>query len=522
MSSEPVTPPPAEPGAPSAAELGWQRLHPAAPLANLLPMTLKMLRGMGLALVPLIIMSSRQGEMSGLLISMIVFFSFSLAVSLLRTLSTRYRLAGGRLEIVSGFVFRRARTIDVAHVQNTEVVQPFTHRLLGLVQVKIETASGLQSEGDLSALAPEKARELIAALQKARAPGAPEPEVAREAEETLAQNGTRELVRYGATATGLGVGAVVMGLVLEEVEVLRWVLRALEQRWAAWAGSGSGLVWAGVVAGTLAALVLLLVGNGVVAAVRYHGFRLIRAGERFQATFGLLTRRQVGLRRDRIQVVTVDEPLPRRWLRFGSVEVETAGLRTGQGNVEQAEVVVPVVATERMSELVRHLVPELPGELAELKLHPPHPRALYRSRVRNAVSTSLPALLLTGFFWPWGLLGWLLLPLGLLAAWLDHRHQGWLITEDLIVVRAGFWRRRTSMVRRARLQSVRAMQGPLERRHGLGHLKVQVASSSVSLPSIAWEEASGLLELLSSSVRRRAVKREASPRSEQVPEPSGG
>jgi putative membrane protein len=496
MSSEPVTPPPTEPGPPPPAELVWQRLHPAAPLANLLPMMLRLLRGMGLALVPLLIVSSRRGEGSGLLISMALFFTFSLVVSLLRTLSTRYRLAGGRLEIVHGFVFRRARTIDVAHVQNTEVAQPFTHRLLGLVQVKIETASGLQSEGELSALSPEKARELIAALQTARGPGAPAAEAAPAAEELLAQNGPRELVRYGATATGLGVGAVVVGLLLEEVEVLRVLLRALEQRWEAWAGSG--LLWVGVAGSVVAALVLLFGGNGVVAAVRFHGFRLTRVGERFQATFGLLTRRQVGLRLNRIQLVTVDEPLPRRWLRFGSVEVETAGLRTGEGGVEQAEVVVPVVATERMSELVRHLVPELPGELAALKLNPPHPRALYRSRVRNGISSSLLALLLTGFFWPWGLLGWLLLPLGLLDAWLDHRHQGWLLTGELIIVRTGFWRRRTSVLRRSRLQCSRAVQGPLERRHGLGHLRVEVASSSVSLPSIAWEEAAGLVDALSS------------------------
>ena len=64
-----------------------------------------------------------------------VFFGLSLVLSTLQALSTRYRLTAGRMEIISGFVFRRVRTIDVAHVQNTEVVQPFTHRLLGLVQV---------------------------------------------------------------------------------------------------------------------------------------------------------------------------------------------------------------------------------------------------------------------------------------------------------------------------------------------------------------------------------------------------
>jgi putative membrane protein len=495
MPSEPVTPPSQAPGPAGTAELPWQRLHPASPLANLLPVTVRVLRGLLVPMVPLVLMSRRDGKLYGVLIPAIVFLGLSVVLSTLQALTTRYRLAAGRMEIISGLLFRRVRTIDVAHVQNTEVVQPFAHRLLGLVQVKIETASGLKSEGELSALAPGKAAELIAALQHARGSLAPQAaEATPEAEETLVQNGPAELIRYGATAMGLGVGAVLLGLAAEELEVLEVLFQSLKGRWAAW--SGSGLVWMGVGLGTVVGLALLLLGNGVVAAVRYHGFKLVRVGERFQASFGLLTRRQVGLRLDRIQLVTVDEPLLRRWLRFGSVEVETAGMRTGEGGVEQAEVVVPVVATGQLSGLVRELVSELPGELSSLTLHPPHPRALWRARVRAVIGSTLLALPLTGLLWPWGALGWALLPLELWRAWLDHRHQGWLLTEQLLIVRTGFWRRRTAVLRRTRLQSVRAVQGPLERRHGLGHVAVAVAGSRVALPSIAWEEAARLLDVL--------------------------
>jgi len=500
MSSEPVTPPPEAPGpispAPptSPAELPWQRLHPASPLANLLPVTARMLRGMLLPMIPLVLVSRRDGELYRVLVPASVFFLLSLVLSTLQALTTRYRLAAGRMEITSGFLFRRVRTIDVAHVQNTEVVQPFTHRLLGLVQVKIEMASGLQAEGELSALTPQKAQELIAALQLARGSLASKAEAAPEPEQPLVQNGPRELIRYGATATGLGVGAVILGLAAEELEVLRLLVQGLKGRWAEW--SGSGLLWLGVPLAVAVGLGVLLVGNGVVAAVRYHGFKLVRVGERFQASFGLLTRRQVGLRVDRIQLVTVDEPLPRRWLRFGSVEVETAGLRTGEGGVEQAEVVVPVVETGRLSALVRELLSELPGELSELKLNPPHPRALWRARVRAVVGGTLLALVLTALFWPWGALAWGLLPLELWRAWLDHRHQGWLLSDGLVIVRTGFWRRRTALLRRGRIQSVSAVQGPLERRHGLGHVQVSVAGARVALPSIAWEEAVRLLDVL--------------------------
>lgn len=487
----------------SEPEVPWLRLHPASVLANLLPVTWRLLRGPGLSLLPLFVVSRKREDLPWFLGGAVLFLGVTLVLAMLRTLTTRYRVAGGRLEITSGLLFRRARTIDPARVQNTEVVQTFTHKLLGLVEVELETASGLQAEGELSALSPERARELIAALQATRARLVPEAAPVEEMETLLVENGPGELARYGATATGLGVGAVVLGALLDSVDISRVVFDGLTRRWEAWAGPG--LLWVGAVLAVLVSAVVLWLGNAVVAVVRYHDFRLVRAGEHFRATFGLLTRRQVGLSLDRIQWVMVDEPLLRRWLRFGSVEVETAGLRRGQGGVERAEVMVPVVPAERMTWLVRHFIPELAEELSGLKLNPPHPRALWRARVRAGVTSVLLALPLTVFFWPWGALAWALLPLELWRAWLDHRHQGWLVTEHLLIVRAGAWRRRTTVLRRDRIQSLRAVQGPLERRHGLGHVEVHVAGSGVSLPSTGWDEARRLLDLLPG--RRRPATR---------------
>lgn len=497
----------------SEPEVPWLRLHPASVLANLLPVTWRLVRGLGMSLLPLLILSRRRDDLPWFLGSAAVFFGLTLVLAMLRTLTTRYRVAGGRLEITSGLLFRRARTIDPARVQNTEVVQTFTHKLLGLVEVKLETASGLQAEGELSALTPERAQELIAALQATRARLMPEAAPVEETETLLVENGPRELARYGATAMGVGVGAVVIGALLDSVDVTRVVFTGLSRRWEAWAGPGQ--LWVGAVLAMLVSAGVLWLGNAVVTMVRYHGFRLVRVGERFRATFGLLTRRQVGLSLDRIQLVTVDEPLVRRWLGFGSVEVETAGLRRGEGGVEHAEVMVPVVPAERQTELVRHLVPELTEELSGLTLRPPHPRALWRARVRAGVTGVLLALPLTVLYWPWGALAWALLPLELWRAWLDYRYQGWLLTEHLLIVRAGAWRRRTTVLRRNRIQSLRAVQGPLERRHGLGHVEVHVAGSGVSVPSTGWDETLQLLDQL--PLRRSPVVRAEEPTPAEPP-----
>jgi uncharacterized membrane protein YdbT with pleckstrin-like domain len=117
-------------------------------------------------------------------------------------------------------------------------------------------------------------------------------------------------------------------------------------------------------------------------------------------------------------------------------------------------------------------------------------------------------------FWPWGALAWALLPLELWRAWLDYRYQGWLFTEHLLIVRMGAWRRRTTVLRRSRIQSLRAVQGPLERRHGLGHVEVHVAGSGVAVPSTGWDETLQLLDQL--PLRRSPVVRAEEP---ALPEP---
>ena len=45
----------------------------------------------------------------------------------------------------------------------------------------------------------------------------------------------------------------------------------------------------------------------------------------------------------KVQVVSVSEPLIRRWAGFGSVVIETAAARSGQGGTERRAALAPVV-----------------------------------------------------------------------------------------------------------------------------------------------------------------------------------
>jgi putative membrane protein len=480
-------------------------LSPRAPLAALFPILGIVARPILGAMLPALFV--REGGLPAFVWGLILLFSGCGVAALLYDVATlRYRVVGARLEIRSGVFTKTSRFIEAARVQNTEVLQPFVSKLLGLVELKVETASGQKAEGHLSGLTPGDAQALIDALHVARgrdapalapvsAPGAAEGEL-------LARMRLGDLLRYGATATGLGVLAVVLGAINELMEAFhQWMLPWMVARWDALAKPGMG--WVPVVLAGVAGLLALWLVNVVLAVLRFHGFRLVDTGRHFRASGGLFTSRQVTVRRERIQQVVLDEPLLRRWFGFGSVEVETAGVRAGREPAERAELVVPVVPTARMEALVERLIPGLPAALGELSLRPAHPKSLLRARIRAVGVSLLVAMPATGLLWPWGVLAWALLPLQLLGAWFDWRFQGWLITEGLVVVRQGFWRRRTTVLQRSRIQSVKAVQGPLERGYGIGHVQVAVAGSRVALPCVGWEEAQRLIDALPTPRQRR-------------------
>ncbi|CAM3435552.1 PH domain-containing protein [Corallococcus sp. ZKHCc1 1396] len=505
MSSEHVTAS-AEALPVAAGEVAWKRLSPKAPLAALVPLTGMVGRMLLGALLPTYFAGER-GLPAVLWVIVVGLALLMLAVGLYEVATLSYRLDGAQLEIRSGIFTRTSRFIEAARVQNTEVLQPFVSKLLGLVEVKVETASGGKADGHLRGLTPEDAQALIDALQVVRGEGQagllPAPGDAAPGERVLSEARLGALLLYGATALGVGVLAVVMGALHEITETFhKLLLPWMESHWEAVAAPGMG--WLAATVAALAGLFGLWVVSGARAVLRFHGFRLVDTGTHLRAVGGLITRRQVTVRRARIQQVVLDEPLLRRALGFGSVEVETAGVRAGKEATERAELLVPVVPTASMPGLLREFVPELPDAIDALPLKPAHPKALLRARIRAVGLGVLVAAPATWFWGPWGALAWGLVPAQLLAAWFDWRFQGWLITDALVVVRQGFWRRRTTVVQRARIQSVRARQGPLERGYGIGHVRIDVAGSYVELPSVGWDEAQSLIDLLPA---RRVPKR---------------
>lgn len=465
---------------------GWRRLHPMSLAVNLVPRMFVFVR----AFWPILVLWLFGGIDAASLVDstlLLLFFVIPMAQTAVHFFTLRYRVEEGRLEIEHGLLHRQARVIDPDRVQNVELTRNLFQRLFGLVEVRIETASGTDIEGMLSALRRDDAEALVAALKAhVREPTAEEDPL--EEAPVVVANGPGDLVRYGITATRIGAAALlVWGVLLEGVQVLD----PREVGAAASVLEGLGAL----------ALALAVITGGLVAGVggavlRHWNFQLRQVGDRLVTTEGLLTERQVQLRTRRVQIVRLEEPFLRRMLGFGSLHIETAAARMGAGGVESAEAVVPVVDREVLGAVITAALPDLDTDITRVELNPPHPRALLRNLIRAAIQSVLVALVLSWAFYPLGLAAWLLPVASLFVTFREHRCQGWLVTDRYVVARRGWVRRTTWVIARRKLQVLEVDQGPLLRRYGLGRLVLRVPGAAVAMPMLAFGEVRSLLDTL--------------------------
>ncbi len=471
----------------------WQMLHPASVAVNLLPRTVLFLRGAWPILAVLVVRGG--GDTQNLFD--LTLLSFFLVMTVGRTIvhyfTLRYRLADGRLEIRSGLLNRQVRVLTPDRVQNVELVRNLFHRLSGLVEVRIETASGTEVEGELSALSVDEAARLVQGLSGRM----PSREHDEDRAPPLLENAPLDLVRFGATSTRLGAAIVAIGFLFE-------LGTTVDPERAARVGTGIGA------AGMLALLAAATTGAWLVGIatvlMRHYGFALRREGEALVAEEGMFTRRRVQLAVRKVQRVTVSAPWLRRLWGFGSVSIETAAAGTGAPGVQRATAMIPVVLAHEVDRVVREAMPAADVSLDSESLLRPHPRALRRALVRGTLQGLLLGGALAWWWWPGGLVGLgVVLPMSIVAGWMDWRHQRWLVTDKVVVSRRGFINRVTTIVARDKLQSIELEQGPLLRRYGLGEVLLRVAGSGVAMPLLDQEEAFALVTRLSAAVAKPAA-----------------
>ncbi|WP_435821226.1 PH domain-containing protein [Micromonospora lupini] len=428
---------PAHPAGPPGAVHPWpatpggsdgeprQRLHPLSPLLHGAKSLVVVIAGLSWSTL------SRVGF--GWFAAMVAVLALGATVlSVISWYNTGYHVVGRELRVHEGLLWRRTRAIPLERLQAVEVVRPLLAQLTGLAELRLEVVGGGKTEAPLAYLGVADAarlRERLLALAGRTTPPPP-PGVAVPPTEPGAP----------AAAPGRPLHAVrnkdllVSQLLTPQAFLLPFGLAFVVVQFVT-AGSWSFVA----VASTLTAMAGVLL-QPIRRVLDDWNFRLARDGGTLRVHNGLLETRAQTVPLDRVQTVRVTWPLLWRvndWLRL---RLEVAGYSVAEADDRnRPDRLLPVGDLPTATMIVAEVLPGV--RLDALTLSPPPPR----------------------------------------TRWLHPLGRGALgagLFERVFATRSGLLTRQLAIVPYARIQSVRVVQGPVQRRLGLATVYADTAGGS--------------------------------------------
>ncbi len=394
---------------------GWRRLHPLSAVVR---------AGPGAVAVLLLVLFSSGGPGSGGRTTDLLdagLLALFLLAGFVSWAVTRWQLTEGVLQIETGLIRRRSLRFPLSQVQAIDVVRPGLARLLGLAELRIRVA-GAGSRGRLAYLTVAHAEALRARLL-ATAHSAPalDGEPPPPPETPLYSIDPRRLLG------SLLISGPSMFLLL--------CLLALAVLAAVAPGAARGLA-----AGSLA----YLLGLATTLWRRFNGeYRLsvAEAVDGLHLRAGLVETSAETIPRGRIQALRLVQPLTWRPLGWWRVEVDVAGKaaagRNDRAAKQAARALLPVGTREQAAWIVERV---FPGATAALT--PPPPRVVWKAPLR-------------------------------------YRHLAAGLDSSYAVTTSGRLRRATDWVPLAKVQSIRWVQGPVQRRMRLASIHLDTAGRGV-------------------------------------------
>lgn len=378
-----------------------------------------------------------------------------------------YELTPDTFDIHSGVLSRRDREIPFGRIQNVDIRQNVFQRLLGIAEVRLETAGGGETEAQLRYVNREEASRLQEAVSRHKREEESGEPARAESVETLFSITPRELGILGVVSMDLRlVPLILVALSVFGPTAIARLLPDVDQ-----------LFLIGPIVG-VATIVGLAILSGVLSILQYYDFTLARRGEEYRYERGLLQRFSGSIPVEKVQTLSIRENVLARWFGYASLTIETAGYAPGQDSGARSQSAIPIAERDRVLELARSIEP-----FDAVEFERPPKRARQRYAVRYLLVALGVLVLAYGVTWlpnvagPWYLTA-LLLPVVPVAAHYKWRNRGYYLEEGYVITRNGFWNRRITIVPAYRVQTVLSSRTLFQRRRHLASVVVDTAGSS--------------------------------------------
>ena len=406
----------------TGAPEGWQRLHPLSPVVRGGRATI----AIAILLAPIALGAGNLGDATPQLavVGALVFAGF------VSWLVTRWRIEGDDLRIETGLLRRQSLRFPLSQVQAIDVVRPGLARLFRVAELRLRMAGASGATARLAYVAErevEPLRDRLLALARGARLDEQSPAAAQD---RRGEQASPERVLATVSTGRLSVAILLENLWI--VVILAGLLVGLFTARHTVAGllRGGGIVW-----GISLVTVLWRRFN------QDYRLTVAQGPEGLQLQGGLVALTAEVIRPGRVQAVRLVEPFLWRPLRWCRLEVDLAGRQRGKGEGEAQRrplrTLLPVGKRDLALELVDRLVPGRPRQLT-----PPPRRVAWKSPFR-------------------------------------YRALSWGRSETCVATTSGRIRRVTCWVPLEKVQSLRHVQGPAQRRLRLASVHVDTAGRAV-------------------------------------------
>ncbi|HEY5160786.1 MAG TPA: PH domain-containing protein [Gaiellaceae bacterium] len=397
---------------------GWHRLHPLSPIVRGGRDTITV------AFLLLISLLGARGSSSHLIVE-IGIGVVPVVLLFVSWLVTRWRIDGDDLRIELGVLRRQSLRFPLSQVQAIDVVRPGLARIFGVAELRLRTAGSSGAVARLAYLTAHEVEPLRVRLL-ALAEGARKHEVPPEPEAAIEEH------VLTTVPTGRLIASILISNVgiLAEVVLIGVIVIAIFSPAAAAGVISAGALWIFTT--------LTLVWRRFNQEYRLS---LAEAPDGLRLRSGLIALSAETIRPGRVQAVRMVEPLLWRPLGWCRLEVDLAGKQRskGEGQAERRPLrtVLPVGSRALAEELLERIVPDRPRVQS-----PPPRRVLWKSPLR-------------------------------------FHMLAWGRSETCVATTSGRIRRVTVWAPLEKVQSLRRVQGPFQRRLRLATVHVDTAGHSV-------------------------------------------
>jgi putative membrane protein len=479
----------------------WQRLDPRMLL-------IYPIRELGRFIIPLLafFVAGSASENPWQYLTIVIPIGLGLA----RYLTTRFRIAGERVELRHGLLSRHVLSTPLDRVRTVDLTASPIHRVLGLTTVRIGTGTAARGQVDgldLDGLPADRARRLrdellgvVTVATGARVATGPAGEQvstgptglragAGPTSGRLAARFEPSWLRFAPfTSAGVVMAAALLGVGSQLLSAVGFYDDVDPDQW-----SVTVSVWTAVLLGTLALGVAAAVLSVVGYLVANWDFRLAHADGAWHVSRGLLTTRETSLDDERVAGVSVGEPLGLRAARGAKLSAIATGLPATQQGSSALVPPAPRRVVDRAAAAVCGAeVPVL------VPLHGHGPAARKRRYVRAlvpALGAAAGAVVLVAGGWAgWWLLVGALVVVGAMAGIAADRSRalGHRLVDGYLVARSGSLLRSRDVLGTAHVIGWNFRSTWWQRRAGLTSLSATTAGAGGAVTLLDVPEATAV------------------------------